>query len=601
MNLSTLHLRIGGMSCTHCENTIQKGLFALAGVKKVKASYGKGTAEVQYDAGIVTPQRIEKTIDKLGYTVISEEVANKVTVLRGAGLMLLVAALFLLMEVTGAVNYLVPSHLAQVGMGFGMLFVIGLITSVHCVAMCGGINLSQCVTDGKAYTGKGAALKPALLYNAGRVISYTVIGFAVGALGGAITFSPAVQGYIKLLAGVFMVIMGVNMLGIFPWLRRLNPRMPKFIASRVDTARWRAGSPLVVGLLNGFMPCGPLQAMQIYALSTGSAFAGGLSMLMFSLGTVPLMFGLGALSSILSRKFTRRMLLAGAVLVAVLGLSMLSQGFVLAQMPSFTASAQTATPEEYAAATADEAQIVNSVLESSRYPNITVRTGSPVRWEISASQDTINGCNNRMFIPEYGIEHTFTPGDNVIEFTPTKTGTFSYSCWMGMIRATITVVDADSDAVTGDTTPDPVTDPRLAFANAPVPADYSIPADSITVAEQTENEQGIPVQRVSITLTEDGFSPTVLVVEQGLDVEWTIVNTLEKQAELWVADYRAVLPLYAGENPLRFTPDIPFLFSNEEQTAYGYVMVVPDGEAVDLDAVRSEVQQVAVLYYPVAD
>lgn len=601
MKLSTLHLRIGGMSCAHCESTIQKGLLALTGVAKVKANYGKGSAEVQYDADLVTPQRIEKAIDKLGYTVVSGKAASKVPVLRSAGLMLIIVALFVLLEATGAVNYLVPSQLAQAGMGLGMLFVIGLITSVHCVAMCGGINLSQCVTDGKAYTGKGAALKPALLYNAGRVISYTVIGFAVGALGGAITFSPAVQGYIKLLAGVFMVIMGVNMLGIFPWLRRLNPRMPKFITSRVDTAKWRAGSPLLVGLLNGFMPCGPLQAMQIYALSTGSALAGALSMLLFSLGTVPLMFGLGALSAVLSRKFTHHMLLAGAVLVAVLGLSMFSQGLTLSKMPSFPASAQADTQEEYNAATTGETQVVNSILESSRYPNITVRAGAPVRWVISAAQDAINGCNNRMYIPEYGIEHTFTSGDNVIEFTPAKTGTFAYSCWMGMIRATITVVDADADVVTGDTTPDPVTDPRLAFANAAVPAEYSIPVESVAVAQQVEDEQGLPVQRVSITLTEDGFTPAVVVVEQGMDVDWKIDNALDVQAELWVADYRAVIPLYAGENLLRFTPDIPFVFTNEDQTAYGYVMIVPDGESVDLDAVKSEAEQLNLQYYPVPD
>jgi plastocyanin domain-containing protein len=85
-------------------------------------------------------------------------------------------------------------------------------------------------------------------------------------------------------------------------------------------------------------------------------------------------------------------------------------------------------------------QVVNSTLYPNRYPAIVVQQGIPVRWTINAPQGSINGCNNRFIIREYGIEHTFRPGDNVIEFTPTRTGRFSYSCWMGMIRSTITVV-----------------------------------------------------------------------------------------------------------------------------------------------------------------
>jgi len=86
-------------------------------------------------------------------------------------------------------------------------------------------------------------------------------------------------------------------------------------------------------------------------------------------------------------------------------------------------------------------QLVNSTLSVRRYPDITVKTGQPVRWVINAPDGSINGCNNRMIIQAYGIEHTFKTGENVIEFTPTETGQFGYSCWMGMITATITVID----------------------------------------------------------------------------------------------------------------------------------------------------------------
>ena len=67
--------------------------------------------------------------------------------------------------------------------------------------------------------------------------------------------------------------------------------------------------------------------------------------------------------------------------------------------------------------------------------------GVPVKWIIQADESDINGCNNQMLIPKYNIEKKLVAGDNIIEFTPTETGTVPYSCWMGMIKSSITVVN----------------------------------------------------------------------------------------------------------------------------------------------------------------
>ena len=90
-------------------------------------------------------------------------------------------------------------------------------------------------------------------------------------------------------------------------------------------------------------------------------------------------------------------------------------------------------------------QIINSTLEPGKYPNITVYQGIPVKWIIDAPEGSINGCNYKILISEYNIEYTFQTGENVIEFTPEKTGTVTYTCWMGMIRGNIFVTDAVSD------------------------------------------------------------------------------------------------------------------------------------------------------------
>jgi len=441
-------LHIGGMSCVNCQNTIEKKLQNTAGIKRASVSYHTGVAEITYDTDIISLRDIEAVIERLDYEVLPEN--EKAAPRKGISmdLVLIIVCLYILIQHFGILNMLVPSRLAEAEVGYGMLFVIGLITSVHCVAMCGGINLSQCIPrkETQEAGGRFASLRPAFLYNAGRVLSYTAVGFIVGALGSVLTFSDALQGVLKLIAGVFMVIMGLNLLGSFPWLRRLAPRMPKVFAKRVYAKKSESKSPLIVGLLNGLMPCGPLQAMQIYALSTGNAFAGALSMFLFSMGTVPLMFVLGAAGTALGKKFTNKMMMAGAVLVVVLGLSMFSQGMNLTgfyRLNTFTGGSEAVQTDAAKMDTKEGVQIVTSTLSPGGYPNITVSAGVPVKWIIDAPQGSINGCNNELLIQEYGIRHKFQTGENIITFTPEKTGTFRYTCWMGMIRGTITVVNED--------------------------------------------------------------------------------------------------------------------------------------------------------------
>ena len=288
-------------------------------------------------------------------------------------------------------------------------------------------------------------MTPSILYNAGRVISYTVIGGLVGALGSVVSFSGTGKGVVAAAAGIFMVIMGLNMLNLFPWLRRFNPRMPKIFAEKINEQK-KSKQPLYVGLLNGLMPCGPLQAMHLFALSTGDPFKGALAMLLFSLGTVPLMFGLGALSTVLTKKFTARMMTVSAALVVILGVFMFSNGVALTgyAMP-FTSGFGNQNPAASVAGAKaeliDGIQVVTTSLNSGSYEPIVVQAGVPVQWNIQAEASDINGCNNRIIVPEYNLEKQLAPGDNIIEFIPGESGVVAYSCWMGMIKSRITVVD----------------------------------------------------------------------------------------------------------------------------------------------------------------
>lgn len=433
-------LRIGGMTCISCRNKIEKKLRNTAGIKSATVSYSKGNAAIIYDPDTIRLKDIIAIIEGLGYKVLTDRQENKTC---GIGILILIFALFMLIHHSGITNFFNDFPLAEAGMGYGMLFLIGVLTSVHCVAMCGGINLSQCIPYGENNkSSRFSSFWPSLLYNFGRVISYTMVGGIVGAMGSVISFSGTFKGTVQLAAGLFIILTGMNMLGILPWLRKLTLHMPGIFARKIESEKGRSKSPLYVGLLNGLMPCGPLQAMQFYALSTGSPVKGALSMLLFSLGTVPLMFGLGALSSVLSKTFTHKVMTIGAVFVVVLGFLMFSQGWSLSGLSnlSFVTDPETAerTPDIVAE---NGVQLIDSTLSPGRYPAITVQVGVPVRWTIYAPEGSVNGCNNRILIPEYDIEYQFKTGKNVIEFTPEKTGKFSYSCWMGMISSWITVVE----------------------------------------------------------------------------------------------------------------------------------------------------------------
>lgn len=93
------------------------------------------------------------------------------------------------------------------------------------------------------------------------------------------------------------------------------------------------------------------------------------------------------------------------------------------------------------ATVSDGIQTVATTLEGGIYAPIVVQTGIPVKWTITANDGDLNSCNNKMLIRNYGVEQKLKIGENVVEFTPTKSGTIVYSCWMGMVGSTITVVD----------------------------------------------------------------------------------------------------------------------------------------------------------------
>ena len=429
MSIKNEKFKVYEMTCSSCENRVEKAIKQLEGVITAKASYSGQYAVVEYDDELCNVNKIKAAIKNAGYSTQGSKDYKFM------GILIVVAAVVLLGLKTSGFD--MEAKLANAS--YAVLFVVGVLTSLHCVGMCGGIMLSQSLS--KESNNKFEAIQPALLYNIGRVVSYTILGGIIGTLGSVFSLSITAKSALQIFAGIFMIMMGFNMAG-FSAFRKFQIKLPHF-ACKVKN---KSGSPFIVGLLNGLMPCGPLQTMQLFALGTGSATKGALAMFVFSIGTVPLMLTFGALSGLLSKGYTKKILKFSGVLIIVLGLIMGNRGLALAgintnPMTAFASNSGGSSNAYVAKATLqDGIQIINMTADNNGYtPNaFYVQKGIPVRWVIDGKE--MNSCNNAIVARELNLEWKIKKGENIQEFTPGNKD-INFSCWMGMIRGVIKVVD----------------------------------------------------------------------------------------------------------------------------------------------------------------
>jgi sulfite exporter TauE/SafE/copper chaperone CopZ len=323
-NPETATINIAGMTCPGCENKIENALNKKSGVVQVKANYAMENAIITYDPSLVELQLLIDMVEAMNYKVrINKNVNNHIRNISITTFLFLAIVIIISL----ARNYYTFSiDDLSANTSYALLIVVGLFTSLHCVFMCGGINVSVCTNYILKSDEKYTRLKPNFLYNLGRIISYTVIGGILGAFSSIIELTPLVRDIVSIIAGSFMIIMAINLVGVFPALHKLTLTMPKIFGSSVYK---KAGtcSPIIVGLLNGLMPCGALQSIQLYALGTGNFITGALSMFCFAIGTVPLMFGFGTISSLLNKNLTNLLAKIGAMIIMLMGVLIFIRGF----------------------------------------------------------------------------------------------------------------------------------------------------------------------------------------------------------------------------------------------------------------------------------
>ena len=311
MKTETQELKIRGMICRSCVGEVEALLLHTRGVIRAKVSYLKGQAQLEYDPELVSLSDVQKRLAENGYQSGDRGLSG--VALDGLCLALTLLLTWLLLGSS--------HHSMELGnsAGFGAAFLLGLMTSPHCLGMCGGILLGNCAQN------RSPALA-SLAYNVGRILSYTAIGGIFGALGTVTAYSMSVKSMVFTMVGLAVILIGLNLWGLLPGLGALIASQPSFCQLPTQTQKCFAGRPLLIGLLTGLMPCASLYAMWLHAVSGGSATYGAETMLAFALGTAPLLFLFGALGALIPKKWNKYFLKASAVLVTAMGLKMLITG-----------------------------------------------------------------------------------------------------------------------------------------------------------------------------------------------------------------------------------------------------------------------------------
>ncbi len=436
---------IRGMHCKSCEILIEENLKQVKGVKRAEVSHISGRAKIWHDEAHPSQSDLRIAVETAGYTVGQEDQKHWFSrdskdyyYLINAGAILMI--LYIVVKMLGISD--LSGSLSQ--KNIAMAAVVGLVAGVSsCMALIGGLVLALSARHAELHPEATLMQKfrPHIFFNLGRILGFALLGGLIGLIGSALQPSPKFLGILAMLIGVVMIILGLKLVEIFPVLKKVNITLPKSVSKlfgiKRETKEYSHKSAFVGGALTFFLPCGFTQAMQLYAVSTGSFGQGALIMSLFALGTAPGLLSVGGLSSAFKGSKARMFFAVAGLAVILLGTFNISNASRLVFTPrTVSKNQETATnlpPGGF--------QEVRMTQGGSGYsPNkFTVKKGIPVRWVINSTNQYT--CASFLVMPSYGINRALKEGENVIEFTPTKSGEISFSCSMGMYRGKFIVTD----------------------------------------------------------------------------------------------------------------------------------------------------------------
>lgn len=436
------HFAVTGTHCASCEIVIERELKKLPGAMKVRASAGANTVDIEMQDGkSITAEECTRVLKQHGYTF--SNVSTTLRVFSWDRFILAVVAIgliFFLLTSTGILNY-APEE--ATGKGLVAVLLVGIVASFSsCTAVVSGflVALSSKAAQSNASATFVAKMRPHFAFNVGRLIGFAGFGALVGAIGSQLVLSSTMNGVLIVVIALLMIGIGIDLLNVLPAGLAIRP--PKFLSHRIHSIVESKNplAPAILGALTFFLPCGFTQSMQLYALSTGSPIQAAVIMTTFAIGTLPALIGFGAATSAFRGKALERLTFGVGAFVVALGIANVGNGATLLGWQGFSFVGATETTVA-APVLVNGKQLVTMEASAFGYnPDvITVRKGYPVDWEVYGGKNL--GCASTLVMNAFNVQSPIRTGENTIAFTPTKTGTFPFSCSMGMVRGTMIVTE----------------------------------------------------------------------------------------------------------------------------------------------------------------
>lgn len=321
-------------------------------------------------------------------------------------------------------------------------FLTGLTTGgISCLAVQGGL-LATAVAE------KQHRFSSVLVFVVSKLLAYTMLGFLLGFAGSALVLTPRALGWVQIAVGLFMTATALRMIDAHPIFRYVVIQPPRW-AFRLMKHTSRSQSffaPAILGFLTILLPCGVTQATMAVAITSGNPWMGAGIMAAFILGTSPVFFILGAtVVELLQKKVFSYI---AAALIGVFALLSINGGLVLTGSPYTLQNLWrvAVTPIDELTGEATSAPIVGGVQEVTIDINPRGYTASATRLKravpvrITLRSNGTLGCARAFTIPDYGIAKVVpVTGEEIVEFTPEKTGRLVYTCSMGMYSGVFTV------------------------------------------------------------------------------------------------------------------------------------------------------------------
>ncbi|MBI5951573.1 MAG: sulfite exporter TauE/SafE family protein [Chloroflexi bacterium] len=382
---------------------------------------------------------------------------NKIdpVVIISAGIVVLVIALVMVMFPAGANSSGTMSQLM-------IAFVTGLTTGgLSCLAVQGGLLASSLAHQiEQDYAGQVANKKqktpvrvnsafPIFLFLVAKVTAYTLLGALLGLLGSYLTLSPITRALLMIAIGVFMIGNALRMFNVHPIFRYFSIEPPKFITRYIRrTAKGTdTFTPLFLGVLTVFIPCGVTQAMMATALGTGSMAMGAALMFAFTLGTSPIFFIIAYLTTELGAKLEKLFMRFVAVVVLILGFVTLDGGLNLMGSPlSFQNLTRSWLPAQAESQPAVEAgpqlsatgEITLNVKNNGYFPR-TLKAPADKAFTLNLITDQTYSCARDFVIPALDY-YELLPDTGVVKVNipaQEKGSELFFTCSMGMYTGQI--------------------------------------------------------------------------------------------------------------------------------------------------------------------